>query len=236
NDVIRGSYYYDAYLKKVAKHQRYLAGKEVSDPESPAPKAAKPTKPKLTKQAKLTDPKAATKKTKPAPVKPKEKKRKPVSESLEALPLAKRAKAGKMVKKRTIKSSKQLVDEFIDEGVPAAKPRLEDTEEEILQKRRSHVPTETSGREDSTSLYAELGLSGSDTDFDETTPPVIRSKTQDEGQVGSDPGKLDEGQAGPNPDDVAESQPLPTPSVLAGPNCGISYIITRVRFLDRASF
>ncbi|GKF67247.1 hypothetical protein Tco_0196926, partial [Tanacetum coccineum] len=61
-------------------------------------------------------------------------------------------------------------------------------------------------------------LSGSDTDSDEATPPVIRSRTQDEGQAGSDPGKLDEGQAGPNPDDVAESQPLPTPSVLAGPN------------------
>ncbi|GJW24608.1 hypothetical protein Tco_0038419 [Tanacetum coccineum] len=57
-----------------------------------------------------------------------------VSESSEAPPLAKRAKAGKGVKKRTVKSSKQLVDEFVDEGVPAAKPRLEDTEEAILQK------------------------------------------------------------------------------------------------------
>ncbi|GKA94441.1 hypothetical protein Tco_0816479 [Tanacetum coccineum] len=261
NDVIRGSDYYDAYLKKVAKHQRYLAGEEVSEPESPAPKAAKPTKPKSTKQAKPIDPKAATKKPKPAPAKPKEKKRKPVSESLEAPPLAKRAKAGKVVKKRTVKSSKQLVDEFIDEGVPAAKPRLEDTEEEILQKvleesltdayptqrgplrpvvfretdtgklqplpevpgkgkekRPSHVPTETSGREDSMSLYAKLGLSGSDTDSDEATPLVIRSRAQDEGQARPDPGKLDEGQAGPNPNDVAESQPLPTPSVLAGPN------------------
>ncbi|GKA66836.1 hypothetical protein Tco_0766644 [Tanacetum coccineum] len=65
---------------------------------------------------------------------PLEKKRKPVSESSEAPPLAKRAKAGKVVKKRTVKSSKQLVDEFVDEGVPAAKPSLEDTEEAILQK------------------------------------------------------------------------------------------------------
>ncbi|GKB43902.1 hypothetical protein Tco_0888844, partial [Tanacetum coccineum] len=284
--------YYDAYLEKVAKHQRYIAGEELSDPDSPAPKPAKPTKqakPKAPKQTKPTEPKAATKKSKPAPAKPQEKKRKPVSEPSEVSPLAKRAKAGKVVKKRTVKSSKQLVDEFIDEGVPAATPRLEDTEEEILQKvleesltdayptqrgplrpvvfretdtgklqplpevpgkgkekvgeeqaaqvllnlqapkkkspakqyifqRRSHVPTDTSGREDSTSLYAELGLSGSDTDSDEATPPVIRSKAQDEGQAGPDPGKLDEGQAGPNPDDVAESQPLPTPSVLAGPN------------------
>ncbi|GKF40583.1 hypothetical protein Tco_0123925, partial [Tanacetum coccineum] len=86
------------------------------------------------------------------------------------------------------------------------------------------------GREDSTSLYAELGLSGSDTESDEEMPSVGKSGThdegqagsdpgtQDEGQAGSDPGTLDEGQAGPNTDDVAESLPLPTPSVLAGPN------------------
>ncbi|GKF51012.1 hypothetical protein Tco_0147479, partial [Tanacetum coccineum] len=53
NDVIRGADYYDAYLEKVAKHQRHLAGKEVSDLESPAPKPTKPTKqakPKANKQ------------------------------------------------------------------------------------------------------------------------------------------------------------------------------------------
>ncbi|GJT33144.1 hypothetical protein Tco_0923563 [Tanacetum coccineum] len=127
--------YYDAYLEKVAKHQRHLTGEEVSDPESPAPKPTKPTKqakPKATKQPTVSKPTA--KKPKPAPAKPQEKKRKPVSESSEAPPLVKRAKAGKVVKKRTVKSSKQLVDEFVDEGVPAAKPRLEDTEEAILQK------------------------------------------------------------------------------------------------------
>ncbi|GJR92045.1 hypothetical protein Tco_0216056 [Tanacetum coccineum] len=290
NDVIRGADYYDAYLEKVAKHQRYIAGEELSDPESPAPKPAKPTKqakPKATEQPTVSKSKA--KKSKPAPAKPKEKKRKPVSESSEAQPLAKRAKAGKVVKKRTVKSSKQLVDEFVDEGVPAAKPSLEDTEEAILQKvleesltdayptqrgplppvvfretdtgkfqplpevpgkgkekvgeeqaaqvllnlqtpkkkssaeqyifqRRSHIPTETAGREDSTSLYAELGLYGSDTESDEEMPSVVRSGAQDEGQAGSDPGTRDEGQAGPNPDDVAESLPSPTPCVLAGPN------------------
>ncbi|GJS01622.1 hypothetical protein Tco_0318130 [Tanacetum coccineum] len=135
NDVIRRSDYYDAYLEKVAKHQRHLAGEEVSDPESPAPKPAKPTKqakPKATKQPTIS--KTTAKKPKPAPAKPQEKKRKTVSESSEAPPLAKRAKAGKVVKKRTIKSSKQLVDELVDEGVPAAKPSLEDTKEAILQK------------------------------------------------------------------------------------------------------
>ncbi|GKD10547.1 hypothetical protein Tco_1190232, partial [Tanacetum coccineum] len=230
------------------------------------------------------------KKSKPAPAKPKEKKRKPMSESSEAQPLAKRAKAGKVSKKRSVKSSKQLVDEFIDEGVPTAKPSLEDTEEAILQKvleesltdayptqrgplppvviretdagkvqplpevpgkgkekvgeeqaaqvllhlqttkkkspteqyifqRHTPVPYESAGQE-SSSLYAERGLSGSDTESDEEMPSVIRSGAQDEGQAGPDPGTLDEGQAGPNPDviNTAESLPLPTPCVLAGPN------------------
>ncbi|GKB11670.1 reverse transcriptase domain-containing protein, partial [Tanacetum coccineum] len=271
NNVIRGADYYDDYLEKVTKHQRDIAGEELSDPESPAPKPTKPikqTKPKATEQQTVS--KIKTKKSKHTPAKPKEKKRKPVSESSEDHPLAKRAKAGKVVKKRTAKSSKRLVDEFVDEGVPAAKPSLEDTEEAILQKvlqesltdayptqrgplppvvirepdtgklqplpevpgkgkekvgeeqaaqvllnlqtpkkkssteqyifqRRSQLPTVTAGREESSSLYAELGLSGSDTESDEEMPSVGRSGNQDEGQAGLDHGTLDEGQAGSDP-------------------------------------
>ncbi|GJW99205.1 hypothetical protein Tco_0181013, partial [Tanacetum coccineum] len=301
NNVIRGADYYDAYLEKVAQHQRYIAGEELSDPESPAPKPAKPTKqakPKATEQSTV---KSKAKASKPAPAKPKEKKRKPVSESSEDQPLSKRAKAGKVTKKRNVKGLKQLVDEFVDERVPAAKPSLEDTEEAILQKvlqesltdayptqrgplppvvfrepntgklqplpevpgkgkekvgeeqaaqvllnlqtpkkkssaeqyilqSRSQLPTVTASREESSSLYAELGLSGSDTESDEGMPSVGRSGTQDEGQAGSDPGTPDEGQAGSdpgtrdkgqagtNPDNAAESLPLPTSSVHAGPN------------------
>ncbi|GJR98108.1 hypothetical protein Tco_0270282 [Tanacetum coccineum] len=127
-DDIRGADYYGAYLQKVAKHQRYLAGEEVSDPDSPAPKPAKSTKPKITKQAKPVAPKAATKKPQPAPTKPKEKKRKKAKETTEATPPAKRAKAGKVVKKRTLKSSQQLVDEFVDEGIPLTEPGFGDLE------------------------------------------------------------------------------------------------------------
>ncbi|GJX38229.1 hypothetical protein Tco_0251532 [Tanacetum coccineum] len=78
--------------------------------------------------------------------------------------------------------------------------------EEQAAQRHTLVPSEPAGHEESSSLYAELGLYGSDTESDEDMPSVVRSGTQDEGQ------------AGPNPDDVAESQPLPTPSVLTGPN------------------
>ncbi|GJV18939.1 retrovirus-related pol polyprotein from transposon TNT 1-94 [Tanacetum coccineum] len=118
-DDIRGVQYYNAYQEKVAKHQRYLAGEEVSDPDSPAPKLAKATKPRATKQSK------------PAPDKPQEKKHKLVKESSEAPPLAKRSKAGKVTKKRTKKSSLHLVDEFVDEGVPMNEPKIGDEEADI---------------------------------------------------------------------------------------------------------
>ncbi|GKB15836.1 hypothetical protein Tco_0849759, partial [Tanacetum coccineum] len=241
NDVIRGADYYEAYLNKVTRHQRYLAGEEMSDPDSPAPKPAKPTiqtKPKPTKQLKPTEPKTASKKPKPVPAKPQKKKRKPIS--------------------------KQLVDEFIDEGVPAAEPRLKDMEEEILEmvlqesltdayptqrgplppvvfretdtgkfqplpevpgkgkekvgeeqaaqvlinlqtpkkkspteqyifQRRSHIPTETAGREDSTSLYAELGLYGSDTESDEEIPSVVINVEITDPSSQPQPEHMDEG-------------------------------------------
>ncbi|GJS81111.1 retrovirus-related pol polyprotein from transposon TNT 1-94 [Tanacetum coccineum] len=266
-DDIRGEQYYNAYLEKVAKHQRYLAGKEVSDPDSPAPKPAKATKPKASKQSKPLAPKAATKKPKPAPAKPQEKKRKLVTETSEAPSPAKRSKAGKVVKKRTKKSSLQLVDEFVDEGVPENEPRIGDEEadlqkavEESLKEfhsarqgplppvvirepesgkfqplpevqgkgkekvsdeqvaldlltlqtpkkkssadqyifqRRTSTQTEPFGHDESSSVYAKLGLIDSETDSDEEVPGIV-ARVQDEGQAGPNPGEHDEGQAGPN--------------------------------------
>nr|GEU94470.1 DNA-directed DNA polymerase [Tanacetum cinerariifolium] len=72
------------------------------------------------------------------------------------------------------------------------------TDRYILQK-RSKEPTKSSGRGESLLLYAELGLSDSDTESDEINPAVIRSEYKEEDQAGSDPGKQAEGQAGPNP-------------------------------------
>ncbi|GJR87294.1 hypothetical protein Tco_0211305, partial [Tanacetum coccineum] len=214
-DVIRGAVYYVAYLKNPAK-------------------PTKQTKPKPTKQSKPTEPKAASKNPKPAPAKPQEKKRKPVSESLEAPPLAKRAK-GKVVKKRTgteeailLKGNLILGNFNHARGAGKGEEKvgedqgcsvllhLQDYEEkeptkQYIFQRHTPVPSEPAGHEESSSLYAELGLYGSDTESDEEMPSVVRSGAQDEGQAGPDPGTLDEGQAGPNPDDVAESQPLPIP-------------------------
>ncbi|GJV50645.1 retrovirus-related pol polyprotein from transposon TNT 1-94 [Tanacetum coccineum] len=137
-DDIRGKQYYNAYLDKVAKHQRYLAGEDVSDPDSSAPKPTKGAKLKTTKKptsTQLTKPKTkpsiakTTKSTpsqppkpKPAPAKPHEKKRKRALDAAEAPSLAKCSKAGRVSKKRTL----QLRDEFINEGVPATEPRVDD--------------------------------------------------------------------------------------------------------------
>ncbi|GKB26818.1 retrovirus-related pol polyprotein from transposon TNT 1-94 [Tanacetum coccineum] len=191
-DDIRGEQYYNDYLEKVAKHQRYLAGEEVSDHNSPAPK---------------------------------------------------NLLAGKVVKQRMKKSSLQLVDEFVDEGVPENEPRIGDEEADLQkagplppvvirelesgkfqplpevqgkgkEKRRTSTQTEPTGHDESSSLYAELGLTDSETDSDEEVPR-IDAGVQDEGQAGPNPGEQDEGQVIPNPDDVAASQPISSHVVLA---------------------
>ncbi|GJZ36905.1 hypothetical protein Tco_0583096 [Tanacetum coccineum] len=219
----------------------YLVGEEVSDPDSPAPKPAKATKPKASKQSKPLAPKVATKKPKPAPAKPQEKKRKLVTKTSEAPSLAKRSKAGKVVKKQRKRSSLQLVDVFVDEGVPENEPRIGDEEAdlqnaveeslkefysacqgplplvvirepesgkfqplpEFIFQRRTSAPTESSSHDESSSLYAELGLIDSELESDEEVP-------------GIDPGVQDEGQVGPNPD--LEHMNLEASNTLIQPN------------------
>ncbi|GJX78616.1 hypothetical protein Tco_0326765 [Tanacetum coccineum] len=189
-------------------------------------------------------PKAATKKPKPAPAKPQEKKRKLVTETSEAPSLAKRSKAGKVVKKRTKKSSFQLVDEFVDECVPENEPRIEvqgkskekvsdeqvsldlltlqtpnkkGPADQFIFQRRTFTPTESSGHDESSSLYVELGLKDSESESNEEMSG-IDAGVQDEGQVGPNPGEQDEGQAGPNSGDAAASQPPSSHVVLARPD------------------
>ncbi|GKA26916.1 hypothetical protein Tco_0713084 [Tanacetum coccineum] len=103
-----------------------------------------------------------------------------------------------------VTSSKQLVDEFFDEGGSCAKPGYTDTSEAVTAKgsrrepngclpnskgtqrkglankyifqRHTPVPSEPAGHEESSSLYAELGLSGSDTESDEEMPSVAQQE------------------------------------------------------------
>ncbi|GJU18461.1 monodehydroascorbate reductase [Tanacetum coccineum] len=97
-------------------------------------------------------------------------------------------------------------------------PKKKSPAEQYIFQRRSPAATEHSGHEESSSLYAELGLSDSDMESDEEMPPVVTSGAQYKGQTGPNPRIQDEGQAGPNPGDDAVPQPQSTPVVHAGPN------------------
>ncbi|GJS19745.1 hypothetical protein Tco_0448377 [Tanacetum coccineum] len=95
-----------------------------------------------------------------------------------------------------------------------------------------HTPTtiKPSSHDESPLLYAELGLTDSETESDKEASPEINAGTQDEGQARPNPGEQDEGQAGLNPgiqdegqagsnhSDAARSQPQSSHVVHAGPN------------------
>ncbi|GJU33082.1 E-beta-farnesene synthase, partial [Tanacetum coccineum] len=96
-------------------------------------------------------------------------------------------------------------------------PKKKSPADQYIFQRRNSTPTEPSCHDESSSLYAELGLIDSETEFDEEVPGIDVGD-QDEGQAGPNPGIQDEGQAGSNPGDVAVSQPQPSHVVHAGPN------------------
>ncbi|GJT49971.1 hypothetical protein Tco_0976128 [Tanacetum coccineum] len=240
--------------KRVAKCQRYLAREVVSDDEAPAPKPAKGAKPKTPRKPKPQSTSSQPPKPKHVPAKPQEKKRKLATDATEAPSPAKRLKAGKVLKKRTLKSSRQLVDEFIDEGVPADEPstlgstssgsdqrtrtwKISTTPEvqgkgkekvgeeqaaqvllnlqtpkkknpakQFIFQRRTPATAEPSGLVETSSLYAELGLTVSETDSDEEVSPEMNAKAQEEGQGGTNPG------------DAGVSQTPSSHVVHAGPN------------------
>ncbi|GKC49648.1 hypothetical protein Tco_1072393, partial [Tanacetum coccineum] len=195
---IQGEQYYNAYLEKVAKNQRYLAGEEVSDPDSPAPKPAKAPKSQATKQSKPVAPKAApvakpaaTKasksassqppKPKTAPTKPQEKKRKRVQETSEAPFLDKRSKAdeGVLEMEPAYNQEEADIQKAVEESLkdvhaayqgplpPVVIREPESGKFQPLSERCSPAPTESSGHDESSSIYAELGLTDSETESDE---------------------------------------------------------------------
>ncbi|GKB88681.1 hypothetical protein Tco_0960953 [Tanacetum coccineum] len=200
-DDIRGEQYYNAYLEKVAKHQRYLAGEEVSDPDSPVPKLNKATKHKLIdefvdegvpkNEPRLDDEEAAME---------------PNFGKFQLLPEVQ----GKGKEKV---SDEQVALDLLTLQTPKKKSP---TEQYIFQRRTSTL-TESSSHDESSLLYAELGLTISETESDEEVSGIV-ARVQDEGQAGPNPSEHDEGQAGPNLGDAATSQPLLIHVVHAGPN------------------
>ncbi|GJR11632.1 hypothetical protein Tco_0794284 [Tanacetum coccineum] len=200
-----------------------------------APKAAPITKPAATKASKSQQPK-------PAPAKPQEKKRKLVMERFEAPSLTKRSKAVKevydahrgplppvVIREPDSGKFQPLLDvqgkgkeKVSDEQVALdlltlQTPKKKNPAEQYIFQRRSFAPTEPSGQDESSSLYAELGLTDSETESDEEVPGIYAGY-QDEGQVGPNPGIQDKGQSRSNPSDAAVSQPQSSHAVHAGLN------------------
>nr|GFA00841.1 hypothetical protein [Tanacetum cinerariifolium] len=135
---IQGEQYYKEYLKKVAKHQRYLASEKGSDPDSPAPKPAKATKkskpsaPKADTRPPVTKPASSQQhKPIPAPAKSQGKKHKLVTETSDKPSPARRSKTGLVTKRHKPTSSLRSVDESVDEGIPEKEPRFDDEEADI---------------------------------------------------------------------------------------------------------
>nr|GEW01656.1 retrovirus-related Pol polyprotein from transposon TNT 1-94 [Tanacetum cinerariifolium] len=96
-------------------------------------------------------------------------------------------------------------------------PILESPADEFIFQRRTSTPTESSGHDESYSLYTKLGLIDSEVEYDEDVPG-IDAGVQDEGHAEPNPGEQDEGQAGPNPGDAVASQPQSSHFVHARPN------------------
>ncbi|GKE96607.1 hypothetical protein Tco_1581462 [Tanacetum coccineum] len=66
-------------------------------------------------------------------------------------------------------------------------PKKKSPTKQYIFQRRTSEPTKPSGHDESSSLYAELGLTESDTKSDEEVPPVVKSGAPDEGQAGPNP-------------------------------------------------
>nr|GEW24108.1 hypothetical protein [Tanacetum cinerariifolium] len=106
-------------------------------------------------------------------------------------------------------------------------PKKKSPADRYIFQRRTSMPTGSSGHDESSSLYAELGLTDSEDEFDEDVPGTDAGvqgegqagpnpDAQDEGQAGLNPNEQAEGQARPNPGDAEASQPLPSPVVHDG--------------------
>nr|GFB99812.1 histone deacetylase 14 [Tanacetum cinerariifolium] len=235
---IQEASYYQEYLAKVAKHQRYLAGETGSDPDAPAPKPTKPAR-----KPKSMAPKApprhgfVSKKCKPistlksvdesvakdVPTKepqadaeeaeiqraleeslksmydvpwgplPPVVIREPESEKYQPLPEV----SGKGKAKVT---EEQVAHDLLN----LQKPKKKSLVDQYIFQRRTSTPTGSSRHDESSSLYAELGLTDSEEDSKEVVPGADAGG-QGEGQAGSNPDEQAEGQAGPDPRIVEES-------------------------------
>nr|GEU92889.1 E-beta-farnesene synthase [Tanacetum cinerariifolium] len=135
---IQGEPYYQEYLEKVAKHQRYLASEQGSDPDSPALMPAKTTKkskasaPKADPRPPVTKPASSQQpEPKPTTAKSKGKKRKLVTKTFDMPSLTRKSRPVLVTKRRKATSPLWLVDESVAEGIPKKEPRFDNEEADV---------------------------------------------------------------------------------------------------------
>nr|GEU64480.1 retrovirus-related Pol polyprotein from transposon TNT 1-94 [Tanacetum cinerariifolium] len=135
---IQGESYYQEYLAKVAKHQRYLAGKTGSDPDSHIPnptktaKKSKPTAPKVDPRPPVSKLASSQQpEPKPVPTKTQGKKHKLVSKISDKPSPARKSKPGLVTKRRKPTSSLRSVDESVAEGIPEKEHRVDYEEADV---------------------------------------------------------------------------------------------------------
>nr|GEY86279.1 E-beta-farnesene synthase [Tanacetum cinerariifolium] len=190
---IQGEPYYQEYLVNVAKHKRYLVVEQGSDHDSSTPKPMKPTKkskpsvPKADLRPLVTKPSSSQQpEPKPAPAKVDDEEadvQREFEESLKSIYDAPRGSLPPMVIMEPESGKYQSLLKMPKKKIP--------TDQYIFQ-RHTSTPTGSFGHDESSSLYAELGLANSEVESNED--------------------------AGPNPGDAVASQPLPSPVVHARPN------------------
>nr|GEU55076.1 retrovirus-related Pol polyprotein from transposon TNT 1-94 [Tanacetum cinerariifolium] len=202
---IQEASYYQEYLAKVAKHQRYLAGEIGSDPDSPVLKPTKtarkpkPTVPKAHPRPSVSKLVSSTQpEPKSAAAKTQGKKHKLTTEISDKPSKAMKSRPGLVSKKHKPLSSLRSVDEIVAKDVPEKEPRVDDEEADVQRaleesmksmydvsqgplppkspvdgyifQRRTSTPTGSSEHDESSSLYAKLGLTNNEEEFKEDVP------------------------------------------------------------------
>nr|GEU99784.1 E-beta-farnesene synthase [Tanacetum cinerariifolium] len=203
---IQEASYYQEYLAKVAKHKRYLAGETGSDPDSPL---LKPTKP--ARKPKSTAPKApprplvskpvtsAQPEPKFTPAKTQGKKRKLTIDISDKPSKATKSRHGFGIGGKLEKNDvpRGPLPPVVIRNLSLRNINRSQRCQERAKQRRTSTPTGSSGHDESSSLYAELGLLDSEEESQEVVP-------------GDDAGGQDPGNAG------ADEQPIPSLVVHAG--------------------
>nr|GEV32740.1 hypothetical protein [Tanacetum cinerariifolium] len=216
SDIQEASYYQE-YLAKVAKHQRYLASETGSDPDSPTPK---PTK--TARKPKTTAPKADLRPPTRKPVSSLRSVDESVAEDVpEKEPRADDEEAD--MQRALEESLKSMYDvprkgkeKVIEEQVARnllnlQTPKKKSHADRYIFQMRTSIPTGSSRYDESSSLYLELELTNSEEEFEEDVPGADAGG-QGKGQARPNPGAQVEGQAGPDPDAQDKGQARSNPN------------------------